>query len=92
MTSLSNISKVKIKLLKNNKVVCSIFDDENYELIKNPNNLKVRKRIKLIDIYLTTEIKILEFLEKNNKNVVFLDSEDVSYIKLKLSESLKIKI
>ncbi len=92
VTSLNNIKKVKIKLLKNNKVIYSAFNDEDFEFIKNPNNLKVKRRMKFIDFYLTTENNYLEYLANKKKKVIFLESEDVNHIKSKLSNSFKLEI
>ena len=92
ITSLKNINKVKIKLLKNNKVIYSALNDEDLGFIKSPNNLGTRRRIKFVDIYLTTEVPIFDYLKEENKEVVFLESEDITHIKKKLADSLSLKI
>ena len=71
ITSLVNIDKVKIKLLKKNKVIYTSFSDEDFGLIKDSKKFSSNRRTKFIDIYLTTENGFLNYLEEN-KTVVFL--------------------
>tara|TARA_B100001057_G_scaffold457121_1_gene505174 strand:- start:556 stop:1815 length:1260 start_codon:yes stop_codon:yes gene_type:complete len=92
ITSLINIDRVKIKLLKKNKVIYTSFSDENFGLIKDSKKFSLNRRNKFIDIYLTTESDFLNYLEEKNKKVIFLESDEINYIKLKLSEVLQLNI
>ena len=92
ITSLINIDRVKIKLLKKNKVIYTLFNDEDFGLIKDSKKFGLNRRTKFIDIYLTTESDFLNYLEGKNKKVIFLESDKMNYIKLKLSEVLQLNI
>jgi len=90
ITSVSNVKKVKIKLLKNNKVICSIFDDESAEFLKHKEKLSFKSKGKFIDTYMTTENNIFENLNKEGKEVLHLKSEDLNHIRKKLLNYFRI--
>ena len=87
-----NIERVKIKLLKKNKVIYTSFNDEDFGLIKETKKFGLNRRTKFIDIYLTTESDFFNYLEEKNKKVIFLESDEMNYIKLTLSEVLQLNI
>jgi hypothetical protein len=90
ITSISNVKKVKIKLLKNNKVICSIFDDEGDGFLKYRKELSFKRRAKFIDTYMTTENNVFENLNKEGKEVFHLESEDLNHIRKKLLNYFRI--
>lgn len=92
ITSLINIDKVKIKLLKQNKVIYTSFSDEDFELIKDSKKFSLNRRTNFIDIYFTTDSDFFNYLEGKNKKVIFLESDEINSIKLKLSEVLQLNI
>ena len=90
ITSISNIKKVKMKLLKNNKVICSIFDDESAGFLKYRKELSFKRKAKFIDTYMTTENNVYENLNKEGKEVLHLESEDLNHIRKKLLNYFRI--
>ena len=91
VTSLSNIGKVKLKILKQKKVIVSVFDDENLNNFEE-NTLKFKNRFKCVDVFITTSLDIKLHLEKLGKEVFLLDSEKIDSIKHKLSDIFKLSL
>lgn len=91
VTSLSNIGKVKLNILKQKKVIVSVFDDENLSNLEE-NALKFKNRFNYVDIFITTSLDIKLHLEKLGKEVFLLDSEKIDSIKEKLSDIFKLSL
>ena len=79
------------KILKQKKVIVSVFDDENLSNLEE-NALKFKNRFNYVDIFITTSLDIKLHLEKLGKEVFLLDSEKIDSIKEKLSDIFKLSL
>lgn len=80
VTSLSQIGKVKVKMLKQKKVILTIFEDESKFFNLVSGNLKTKRRIKYIDFFFSTNENIIKNLNNAHKKAVLLKSEDLENI------------
>ena len=80
-----------LKVLKQKKVIVSVFDDENLNNFEE-NTWKFKNRFNCVDVFITTSLYIKLHLEKLGKEVFLLDSEKIDSIKNKLSDIFKLSL
>jgi len=90
VTSLSQIGKVKLKMLKQKKVILTIFEDESKVFNLNSNNLKIKRRINYIDFFFTTNETVIKNLDDVHKKAFLLKSEDLENINTTLLKTFNL--